>query len=366
MKEIYRERTQRIMDAVALKKPDRVPVVLEYAGFAAQATGTVMADFLSSPARATEVMMAAYDLVGGGDAINYGSFAPHGLSRLFLSKVRVPGQDLPDDEMWQVVETELLKPGDYDSIVEMGWPAFFDQFMTQRIKPGQGRGRGGDKPRPINIREAWAGIGVPVLSGGDISPPLELLCGGRSLLGFSNDLYKIPDKIEAAMEEIVGHLSGPACRQAKENGYPAVWVGGWRAAPAMLSPAVWDRFAWPYFRRLVREVTDQGLIALLHLDSDWTRELKRFRELPQGRCIMATDGDTDLRQAKEIVGDHLCLMGDVPASLLYLGQPGEVEAYCRGLINDLGPEGFILQSGCDIPTNAKLANVQAMVRSVMQ
>jgi uroporphyrinogen-III decarboxylase len=27
----------------------------------------------------------------------------------------------------------------------------------------------------------------------------------------------------------------------------------------------------------------------------------------------------------------------------------------------LGPEGFILQSGCDIPNNARLENVQAMV-----
>jgi uroporphyrinogen-III decarboxylase len=54
-------------------------------------------------------------------------------------------------------------------------------------------------------------------------------------------------------------------------------------------------------------------------------------------------------------------MGDVPAAMLYLQTPAEVREYCIKLIGKMGPRGFILQSGCDIPTNAKLENVRAMV-----
>ena len=39
--------------------------------------------------------------------------------------------------------------------------------------------------------------------------------------------------------------------------------------------------------------------------------------------------------------------------------------YCSRLIRELGPAGFILQSGCDIPANAKLENVQAMVAAAV-
>jgi len=131
----------------------------------------------------------------------------------------------------------------------------------------------------------------------------------------------------------------------------------------MLSPEMWNRFVWPYFRALVEEVVDAGLIALLHLDSNWDRELERFLELPRGKCIMATDGTTDIFRAKEILGGHMCLMGDVPAALLSQGSPDEVYSYCAWLIEELGPDGFILQSGCDIPTDAKLSNVQAMVHA---
>jgi uroporphyrinogen-III decarboxylase len=176
-------------------------------------------------------------------------------------------------------------------------------------------------------------------------------------------MVRIPDKIMAVMDAIVPHLAGAVVEGAKEMGYRSVWVGGWRGAPCMLSPEMWDRFAWPYFRGLVEEVVDSGLIALLHLDSSWDRELERFLELPRGRCIMATDGTTDLFRAKELLGGHMCLMGDVPASLLCQGSPEEVYGYCTRLIEGLGPDGFILQSGCDIPTDAKLRNVQAMVRA---
>jgi len=57
----------------------------------------------------------------------------------------------------------------------------------------------------------------------------------------------------------------------------------------------------------------------------------------------------------------MCIMGDVPAAMLSMGSPDEVYEYSLNLIGKLGPEGFILHSGCDIPANAKLENVKAMI-----
>ena len=85
----------------------------------------------------------------------------------------------------------------------------------------------------------------------------------------------------------------------------------------LLSPEMWRRFVWRYFSRVVHEVVDSGLIAVLHLDSGWTRELSHFRELPRGRCILALDGTTDIFEAKSVLGDHLCVMGDVPATMTF-------------------------------------------------
>jgi len=365
IEELYQQRLTRILKAVALEKPDRTPVILQYSGFAAYVTNTTIADYLSSPAKNIEIMIQAYHLVGGGDAINYGTFWPYGLSYDFMAKVRVPGVDLPKNEMWQVVETELMIPADYDQLLEKGWPAFSEEFMQKRVFDDAPAEFFPPQRKPVNAREKWQANGVPVLSGGDITTPIEVLCGARSLFEFAVDLIQIPDRVQAAMDEIVPHLALKAIGRANKLDYPAVWIGGWRSAPCLLSPAMWNRFVWPYFRQLVYEVVDAGLIAVLHLDSDWTRELKRFRELPRAKCILALDGETDIFEAKAILGDHLCIMGDVPASMLCLDSPENVYEYSCKLVRELGPEGFILHSGCDIPTNAILDNVRAMVAAAM-
>ncbi|MGD9057659.1 MAG: uroporphyrinogen decarboxylase family protein [Desulfobacterales bacterium] len=363
--DLYNERLKRILKAVALEEPDRTPVVLEYSGFAAYATRTPVAAFLKSPQTNIDTMIKAFELVGDGDAINYGAFWPYGLCYDFMSKVRVPGVDLPENEMWQVTETQLMDRTDYDRILHHGWLDFFQKMMRERILKDVPPEYLPPQRRSVDVRTEWRSIGVPVLSGGDITTPIELLCGARSLMEFAIDLMDIPEKVEAVMDVIWPHLSGAAIQRAKRKGYPLVWVGGWRAAPCLLSPAMWRRFVWPYYRQLVVEVVDAGLIALLHLDSDWTRELDMFKELPRAKCIMALDGETDIFKAKEILGDHMCIMGDVPASMLFLKEPEDIYAYCTRLIRQLGPQGFILQSGCDIPANAKLENVQAMVAAAV-
>jgi hypothetical protein len=119
--DLYNQRLTRILKAVALEKPDRTPVVLEYSGFAAYVTRTSMAEFLRSPKTNVDTMIQTFRLVGDGDAVNYGAFWPYGLCYGFMSKVRVPGVDLPDNEMWQVVETELMDRNDYDCILDLGW-----------------------------------------------------------------------------------------------------------------------------------------------------------------------------------------------------------------------------------------------------
>ena len=364
--ELLKERKDRILKAVALEKPDRIPLVLEYSGFAAYATKTEIADFISSPSKATETMIQAYKLIGGGDAINYGTFSPYRLSYNFGAKVKVPGIDLPPDAMWQVVETELMKVEDYDRILEIGWPEFFKGFLTERVLNDAALNLLPENQEKIDIIGLWSKEDVPVLAGGDVTTPFELLCGSRSMERFFLDLLEIPDKVEAVMKIMIPHLSLSNVDRMIKRGYLVVWVGGWRTAPCMLSPGTWERFVWPYFRQQVNKVVEAGLIPLLHLDSNWDRELERFKDFPKGKIIMALDGETDIFRAKEILGDHICLMGDVPPSMIAFGTPDDVYQYSRKLIRSVGPEGFILQSGCDIPANARLENVQAMLSAVLK
>ena len=75
--------------------------------------------------------------------------------------------------------------------------------------------------------------------------------------------------------------------------------------------------------------------------------------------------DTDMFKAKEVLGDHVSLMGSVPMNLLQTGSPSEVEEYCKKLIQICGKGGgYILRTCTDYIQEAKIENIKAMMDTV--
>ena len=59
-----------------------------------------------------------------------GRFSTGGFS---LGRMKMPGRELPDDSVWQVVESEIMKPEDYDTIIEKGYNAFYMSALPRVI-----------------------------------------------------------------------------------------------------------------------------------------------------------------------------------------------------------------------------------------
>lgn len=366
----YAERAERIRKTIALEPVDRVPCVFIGTAFAPRYLGVPIADFCADPNLRVDVTLDAMDRLGPGiDGINSvqaGSVAVP-LTMAWLSRIALPGRDLPPDSLWQVEEAEVMKPSDYDTLIGEGWWAFLRDYL----------------PRVIDVNDvadhlAWveahtAGViarfqnrgYVPVSCGGT-TIPFECLCGARSLEEFFVDLHSIPDKVKAAFDIMQPELIRIGMTAARQSGVGAVWVGGWRGASAMLSPKMWETFVFPYYLDMVTQLAEAGIVSVLHFDQDWTRDLPRLRELPAKRCVLNLDGWTDIRRAKEVLGDHIAIMGDVPSPLLSTGTPDDIYAYVRNLVRDVGPTGLILCPGCDAPMNAKPENMQAFAAASME
>jgi uroporphyrinogen-III decarboxylase len=68
-----------------------------------------------------------------------------------------------------------------------------------------------------------------------------------------------------------------------------------------------------------------------------------------------------MAKTKKILGDTACIAGNVPISLLSIGMPDEVKAYCRKLIDVAGKDGgFIMASGAVID-QARPENLRTMI-----
>ena len=124
-----------------------------------------------------------------------------------------------------------------------------------------------------------------------------------------------------------------------------------------------ETFYWPGLKKAILTAVDLGFIPMPFCEGKYGDRLEYFLELPKGKVVCHFE-HMDMARAKEVLGDHLCIMGNVPSSLLQIGSSQEVEEYCKNLIKVCGKGGgFILTNGSSID-EAKPANVKAMVDSV--
>ncbi len=358
----FSEKLGRMLAAVHLEKPDRIPVMGSGSAVNAALTGTKLSDYCADLDLNLTTNLEGMAMVGDPDGVQVTIFEPKMLDACWFGHMETPGVELPDNDLWQMVEKQNVLEEDYDRIIEMGFGPWYMEFLTQRLhwNPGIGANFAAKMGPAIG---AFAAAGFPCFCGSTFWTPIEMFCGGRTLIEFVTvDLMDMPDKVERVFD--LAHEFNMAGWREQLESMPqkpiAVWVGGWRGTPDMLNPQMFERFSWKYMKDVAEMVMSYGVIPLFHLDSNWLAGLKYFKELPKGSCILGLDGQTDIFKAKEIIGDHLCLMGDVPAAMLSFGTPEDVDAYCEKLIREVGPTGFILSSGCDAPYNSKRECLEAL------
>ena len=363
---LFFERMQRLQTAIACGTPDRVPISLVMDLFAANAVGASYIDYVSSVDKAAEIMLGALEMLGDVDSLQFPTYAPDVLGMLWLAPMKLPGRDLPEHSQWQMDEQVRIQHEDYDKILEMGWSPWFGQYIGKYLGAAVAAAQALQEAGPRWTME-YIRRGHVILSPLTVDHPFEHLAGGRTVKEFTLDLYRMPDKVQAVLDVIMAEKREQTRQLIRAVGQPTgYWVGSWRTAPEFLSPKLWDRFVWPYMKELVEIVAEEGATPVLHYDANWDREIERLKELPARRCILELDGKTDIFRAKKILAGHMCILGDVHPAMLSLGTVDEVKAYCRRLITEVGPDGFIMAMGCALPPDAKFENVKAMVDSVKE
>jgi uroporphyrinogen-III decarboxylase len=381
---------ERILGAVKHQKTDRTPCAISNMNyFIARHYKVKIADYIADPVLSKELSVKMFNELGGYDmapqmmppASYKGPFGMESMSLFNPQKMLFPGKDLPPDSIPQAKETELIKPEDYSLIIDQGWI----KYAREYIIPQLGSGLFGQPSQPK--KDATDTTGVPQsdiassptkgennnsfagtmtltdYSQARIMGPFDVLSAARSMDKFLVDLYRYPEIIIAVMdvmvEEMIDMLKIEYQNKTLKPGL-MLWAG--RASSGFISPKQFEKFELPYKLKILNFCAAYDPLIQLHFDQSWTKFLPYFRDFPDGRYILELDGMTDMFKAKEILGDKMCLMGDIPATLFKFGTPADIENYCRKLIDVVGKGGgFILSSGCDVPDDARYENVKAMV-----
>jgi len=361
--ELAKQRQELLRKAVNYEPVDRIPFTFLGPAYGPRSVGVPLSKFCLDADTAVNSTLDALDAMGDIEGINnmVSGYWPCLLSSLWLSKIAVPGIELPPDELWQVREEEVMKVEDYDLIINKGYEAFLGTIIPKVHKMDLfAKNNAWMAANLARTPQRYRERGYAILTSMNTTIPFEPFCGARSMEKFFFDCYRMPDKVKAAMDVALPFYINLGIAVTTATGVPGTWVGGWRAASAMVSPKIWDKLVYPYYYEMVQKFHEKGILCVLHFDQNWDRDIARFLDFPKG-CVFSPDGATDIRRAKEILGDHMAFLGDVPASILAAGTPDDVYQYVRELIRDLGPRGLIMNSGCDMPYNTPKENAQAFV-----
>ncbi|MDR2825273.1 MAG: uroporphyrinogen decarboxylase family protein [Deltaproteobacteria bacterium] len=140
------------------------------------------------------------------------------------------------------------------------------------------------------------------------------------------------------------------------------------SSSTVISPRHFKEFSQPYLTKLIQHIKARGVASVgLHICGKTAPIWEGMADTGAG-CL-SIDNMAHLDEAKRVVGDRVCLMGNVPpAEVLLQGTVEDVRKASRKCIREAwdNPCGFILASGCSLPTETPFANIDAMLDTVRE
>jgi hypothetical protein len=373
---------QRLDVAMRCGVPDRVPVAPLIHYFAAACAGYSCADLWWSRKKYREAMKKCFEMVGPWDASYLlDAVSPEAYTWLVPMKMKVPGRELPDDSPAQVLEVEIMKRKDYEWMLKrykkgdkLAFLALLTKLVRRANSPRLNGARGLGKLAWDGLRQIhyyrqntriWKRLGVTMYYGSGMEAPFDTFSCTRSFEPFIDDLMEVPDLVAEAAMAAVSTFMAIARTGRRVLGVNRIMLLCHRSSNDFISPKMFRELTLPSLKKICEKLKREGMLTALHLDGNWDKSMEHLKELPEGCCTAQLDGASDIFRAREILGNHLSILGDVPPLMLYQAEPEEVDAYCKRLIEEVGKDGaFTMGAGCEIPFNARIENVKVMIESV--
>lgn len=395
--QLYREREKRFIDAVQLKVPDRVPTSLHLSYLPARFAGITFKDayydfpkwkeayiktalyfqpdrcefFPNQSGRVLEAMDAKTSVwPGHGAGINSshqfveGEYMKAEEYDLFLNDqsdfnirclnprsygLLAPLAKLPPlESMQSFIPFNVLATPEFASLLEKISGIAREAVEWQRLNQGMI-----DELNELGFpgKTAMVGGGVPYDMISDFM---------RGMKGAMLDMYRCPDKLLAAIGKISQQTLRRIAAAPRAKEFTTTFIALHRGADGFMSLKQFELFYWPYLMKLVNALVDAGYTPEIFFEGDYTQRLEYLLELPKGKVIGRFDR-TDMAKVKEVLGGHICIEGNVPASLLQTSDVKGVKKYCKWLIDVVAKDGGYIMGPGSVVDEVKIENLKAMI-----
>ncbi|UJS20202.1 MAG: uroporphyrinogen decarboxylase family protein [Candidatus Brocadia sp.] len=194
-----------------------------------------------------------------------------------------------------------------------------------------------------------------------IGAPFTTSAALRGTETFIKELYTDPELVHAVMKVATQSVKNIIDACVKAGGVPVTVEP--IATGSMISESHFRTFVLPYLKEVYAHIHSYGLPGVLHICGKTKRVIACMAE--SGADILSIDA-IDLQEAKALVGDKVCLMGNVsPADGMFKGNPEIIATMVKDCITKAAdsPKGFVLATGCEVPIKTPHENLIAFLEA---
>ena len=244
-------------------------------------------------------------------------------------------------------------------------PAIEDISQIDRLYPANPY-TDGNLPHHLEAMKIAAdAVGLEVTVTGAVTCPFtnaSFLIGAEKLVRL---ILKDPDKVHKLCE--VSLQTNLRYAEAILDAGCTPSLTDAMSSSTVISPRQFREFSYPYLKRLIEYIHSRGKSVTLHICGKTNRIWDWMVEA--GADCISIDNDADLLEAKQRVGDKVRLMGNVrPSEVMLEGTALDVRKATLECIRKAcdSPKGYIVASGCSLPTETPFENIHAMLNTVRE
>ena len=188
---------------------------------------------------------------------------------------------------------------------------------------------------------------------------------GDKIVEFSCRLADEPDKVKAEADDKVNKALERAERIAQNGGLDGFALCSdycFNSGP-FLSPGQFGEFVAPYLAKLIAGYRDLGFYSIKHTDGNIMPILDSLMEAkPDALHSLDPQGGIDIAKMKKLVGDKVCLIGNVNCGLIDTGTLEDVLESARyALKHGMPGGGYIFSTSNCVYTGMNLQRYEAIL-----
>lgn len=409
----YDEKIRRVSEAVALKEPDRVPIMPAPALYPIFNAGYTVAEVvydtsLEKMKHAVTKYLTDFDPDSGTGVGTVGAGEGPGMELSSAKNMRwagMPGDYIDKNSLPQFIEYPLLLDDEYKEFFtdRTGWalkkaiPRFsntleplanfrysisgagmcarqmaaafsepeFRKMIETLWKINEFYSAHQEKVRKFS--EDIEDLGYPIFSGmGGGMVPFDFYSDFlRGTILTMEDLYERPEAIERFIDEEMEIVLEGIERFKDIDVGKHIFMALHKGFDGFLNNEHYRKYYWKYLQKIIVAVVNAGKIPYIFAEGRYDSRIDCLTEVPPGKVIYHFE-NVDMKETKKKLGGVACIAGSFPAASLDWESPVEIRDRVRKHLDECAAGGgFIFMTSCGLG-KCRRENVEAMFETLRE